>query len=315
MKRKLTACIVNKAHDRKLYGTVLVIISGVLYGMIGYFGMQLFYQGLSVPNMLFWRFFTAGCWMLLVGMLTRHSYYHLRNNMRLMLKLAAVGSVSYVGGSAFFYLASLSIGTGPAMVIFFSFPIFVTLFSLIFKQSRLNRYVLMALIMVVAGLILLNGSGEHNLNNKGILLAMIASFSYAVYVFYSKRSATAVDSHWLTLLICFGCAMVALCFALIDHSFAIPTTLQATKDILILGILATAIPIQLLLNGLKYISSVKASILSILEPVTTVIVGILFLNESLSTMQVIGVLVMLAGAIIIQFEKPAVFKPKESPFK
>jgi drug/metabolite transporter (DMT)-like permease len=230
------------------------------------------------------------------------------------LKLSAVGTVSYAGASSFFYLSGLKIGTGPAMVIFFSYPIFVTLFSLFFKQSKMNRYVLISLVMVVTGLMLLNGSGAHDLNNMGIFLAMVASFSYGVYVYYSQHSSSKVDSVWLTLFTCFGCAMISLFFALVQHRFFVPNTFNAWKDILIIGVIATAIPIQLLLNGLKYISSVNASILSVLEPVTTVVVGILFLNESLSAMQVIGILVILSGAMVIQFEKSTEFR-KAKPLK
>lgn len=300
--------------DHKLFGTILVATSGLLYGMIGYFGMQLFYEGYSVPNMLFWRFAVASVWMLLIGLLAKGKRASFFTKLPLMLQLAAVGTVSYAGGSAFFYLSSLYIGTGAAMVIFFSYPVFVMLFSLIFKQSKMNRYMVIALVMVIGGLLLLNGSGAHNLSNMGIFLAMIASFSYGVYVYYSQHSSSRVDSHWLTLLLCVGCSAIFLSFAVGTHTFAFPASLVAWKYILILGILATAIPIQLLLNGLKYISSVKASILSVLEPVTTVIIGVLFLGENLSAMQLVGILTMLSGAMVIQFEKSPEFKVG-TPFK
>jgi drug/metabolite transporter (DMT)-like permease len=305
----------KRARDNhKLLGTILVSISGLLYGLIGYFGMQLFYQGYSVPNMLFWRFAVATMWMLLIGFLTKRKRAPFLDKLPLMLQLAAVGAVSYSGGSAFFYLSSLYIGTGAAMVIFFSFPVFVTLFSLIFKQSKMNRYVFIALAMVITGLLLLNGNGEHDLSNTGIFLAIIAAFSYGVYVYYSQHSSSRVDSHWLTLLICLGCSFIFFGFALANHSFVIPATQLAWKDILILGVISTAIPIQLLLNGLKYISSVKASILSVFEPVTTVVIGVVFLNEHLSAMQFLGILIILCGAMVIQFEKSPKFKI-ETPFK
>ncbi len=299
-----------------MLGTFLVVTSGFLYGMIGYFGMQLFHQGFTVPAMLFWRFFIAAVWMCFAVLLLRRGRRHKldKEQFKLMLELASVGALSYAGGSSFYYLSSLHIGTGPAMVIFFSFPVFVTLFSVFFKQSKMNRYVAIALLMVVSGLVLLNGSGDHNLDNFGILLGLIAAFSYAVYVYYSKRSSTKVDSLWLTLFICIGCTLVFSFFALITRSFQLPPTPQAWRDILILGIVSTAIPIQLLLNGLKYVSSVKASILSVLEAVTTVVVGVMFLNETLSGMQVMGVLIVLSGAIVIQFEKQSEFKVR-APLK
>jgi drug/metabolite transporter (DMT)-like permease len=88
------------------------------------------------------------------------------------------------------------------------------------------------------------------------------------------------------------------------HTFTVPTTITAWANVLAIGIIATAIPIQLLLDGLKFISSVKASILSVLEPVMVVVMGLAFLGESISSMQVIGIITVLTGAILIQFERP-----------
>lgn len=290
-------------EHRPYYGAFLVLLSGLLYGMIGYFGMQLFYQGFSVPAMLFWRFVVASLWMLGFGLVTRHSFQQTKHQLPMVIKMASIGAISYSGGSAFFYLAGLLIGTGPAMVIFFSFPVFVTLFAITFKKSSLNPFNIVALLMVVVGMICLNGSGEHNLNNWGIVLGLIAAFSYGVYVYYSKGSSSQVDTLWLTFFICVGCSLLFMVFTLLTQTWYYPQTYAAWRDILILGIVATAIPIQLLLNGLKYISSIKASILSVMEPVTTVVVGVLLLSERLSTLQVIGILIVLIGAIVIQFEK------------
>lgn len=302
--------------NHKLFGTLLVITSGLLYGMIGYFGIKLFEQGFSVPAMLFWRFFIAAAWMLIMTLVLRRGHKHklASGQLGLMLKLAVIGAISYAGGSAFYYLSSLHIGTGPAMVIFFSFPVFVTLFSVVFKKTRMNRYVVLALLMVMSGMVCLNGSGIHNLDNMGILFALIAAVSYAVYVYYSQASSTQVDTLRLTLFICAGCSLIFLFFAVASQTFQVPHTLRAWRDILTIGVIATAVPIQLLLNGLKYISSVKASILSVLEPVTTVVIGLLFLNETLSGMQVAGILIVLSGAVVIQFEKQPEFKAK-TPLK
>lgn len=64
-------------------------------------------------------------------------------------------------------------------------------------------------------------------------------------------------------------------------------------------IVATAIPIQLLLDGLKYVSPVKASILSVFEPLVTVFIGFVLLHETMSSLQSIGITIVLLGAILI----------------
>jgi drug/metabolite transporter (DMT)-like permease len=82
-----------------------------------------------------------------------------------------------------------------------------------------------------------------------------------------------------------------------------PETLKSWLYILAVGIIATALPIQLMLKGLKYISSMRASIISVVEPLVTVFVGVILLQETISYLQFIGVFVILASALLVQFQK------------
>jgi drug/metabolite transporter (DMT)-like permease len=47
----------------------------------------------------------------------------------------------------------------------------------------------------------------------------------------------------------------------------------------------------------------RASIISVLEPLVTVVVGIILLNESISNVQLIGGLLILSSALVVQFQK------------
>jgi len=285
-----------------LLGTLLVTCSGILYGMLGYIGTQLFYLHFPIIAMLFWRFFIAALWILFSNALIWRRLMVFNPDTRSLLKIMLLGTMTYTAGSTFYFMASKHIGTGLAMVIFFSFPIFVTLFALASGKWKMNSHAFAALIAVLIGLVLLKGHGHYALNMGGILLALSSALCYAIYV-YISHTATRFDSRLLTLIICSGNALICLMIAHFTHSFVVPRTLEEWGYICALGILATALPIQLLLDGLKYISPVKASILSVFEPVVTVLIGIALLHEKISILQAIGVIIVLSAAILIQFEK------------
>jgi drug/metabolite transporter (DMT)-like permease len=217
-----------------------------------------------------------------------------------------LGGASYSLGSLFFFLASKYTGTGVAMVIFFCFPVFVTLFSWVTTSWRMNIHAAMSLIAIIAGLMLLKGHGSHRLSLTGIIFAILAGISYAIYVIYSKNNIKNIDSNLLTFLVCLGNTLIFFVLSCATKSFYIPHTLHAWFYISALGIVATAIPIQLLLDGIKHISPIKASILSVLEPVVTLLVGVTLLNESMSGVQAAGIMIILFGAILIQFERQKV---------
>jgi drug/metabolite transporter (DMT)-like permease len=81
----------------------------------------------------------------------------------------------------------------------------------------------------------------------------------------------------------------------------IPQNIDTWLNLLVIGVIATVIPILLMLHSLKYISSEKASILSVLEPVFFVIFGVVLLGETLQAWHAFGVVLVLLGALITLF--------------
>lgn len=282
-------------------GFLFVALSGLLYGCLGYFGSQLLVAQCSITTMLFWRFLLAGLWMLTTRFWVREKSLAYTLSTHRLLKAMLISVFFYSGGSFFYFVALQYIGTAIAMVIFFSFPVFVVLYELLFTNFRMNWQTAATLLAVIGGLVLLqDGCGVHHW--QGLLYAGIASVFYASYILYSKCIINKVSSRLFTIAICFGNALFFMFLSLYQHSFSFPATAIAWCNVLAIGIIATALPIQLLLEGLKTIDPFKASVLSVLEPVTTILIGVILLDEHLSLLQSVGVIVVLLGAITVQFK-------------
>ena len=157
---------------------------------------------------------------------------------------------------------------------------------------------------MMAGLFMLKETSNHSPGFTGILYGVSAAIFYAFYIIGSKKySNTPIDSNVLTTLLSLGCTLLFLVLSLSEHSLSLPTSRNTWIYILILGTVATAIPIQLMLEGLKHISSVRASIISVLEPLVTVMVGVFLLEESISLVQTLGACIILGSAVLVQFQK------------
>jgi drug/metabolite transporter (DMT)-like permease len=153
------------------------------------------------------------------------------------------------------------------------------------------------------GLMLLKGQGEESINMIGIVFALLASVSYAVYVFSNrKKDSINLDARSQSFLLCLGSAGVFLLTSLYQQQFTFPVTFQAWIYILGISIIATALPIQLMLVGMKQTSAVRASILTVFEPLVTFLVGIVLLNEMVSTRQILGVIVVLTSVTLYQLK-------------
>lgn len=284
------------------YAIWLVLLSGTLYGFLGYFGTQLLKENLTISTMLFWRFFIAGIWMLVWSFFQGQTISFKHIKIKSVLPLLLV-SIFYACSSLLYFYASEDAGTGLAMVIFFSYPIFVALMVWARHYKPPTTLSLISLIVVMFGLFLLQKNDLSPIRISSIVLALGASLSYALYIFKSKQISNLFKPEYYTMSICFISAGVFLVMAIYLHQFSIPSSFRAWSYIISLGVLVTALPIQLLLYGLKSISSLKVSILSALEPVVTLIVGIIALDEAVSFVQLMGVIVIIIGTFIIQFSR------------
>lgn len=294
----------NVAPSRSLFiPMTCVLLSGVLYGLLGYLGSQILDQKFTISSMLFWRFFIASLWMISISYWkTGRSFFSLPRVKGNFIPFA-VCALCYGLSTFFYFVASRTTGTGLAMVVFFSYPMFIALYTFYQNQWRSNGATIFSLIVGLLGLVMLMERDGKTVNLFGIAFSILSAITYAIYILRSKKSLQAIDSWQFTSIVCIFSSMIFFGVALVDGEFTIPESMEAVGYLLTLGIFATAIPIQLLLIGLKEISALKASMASVLEPVVTLFIGVVFLTESVTYLQVLGAALILIASILIQAVK------------
>lgn len=280
--------IVSLKHKGIFYAA----LSGFLFGLLGYFGTHAMQGNLSVYNMLFWRFTVCSLFIAVVVCLQVKT---LPQALKPLLKPFCHGMAFYSTSSILYFIASQYIGTGLSMVIFFTYPVIVMLLDSLLFKNQINRHYYIAMGIILAGLSFLINLQNMTLNLLGIAFGLSSAALYAFYILASKNSGGSPLVS--TLMTSTGCMISCLLAAQIDGSFIIPTSFAVWGDILGIGIICTALPIICLLKGLTYISSVQASILSVLEPISVLIVAVLLLNEKIIVQQVVGAIIILAGAV------------------
>src|SRR5438132_7429592 len=103
-------------------GTLYAIISGLFYGLVGYFGISVVHANFSISNMLFWRFLIS---ILLIILFLTPKIRQIKINDRAIWGAFISGAIFYSSSSVTYFMASSYIGTGLSMVIFFTYPAFV----------------------------------------------------------------------------------------------------------------------------------------------------------------------------------------------
>lgn len=185
------------------------------------------------------------------------------------------------------------------MVIFFTYPVLIMLINfLVYKQAILKIYY-WAILIILIGMSLLVNMKALSFNLWGIALGVVSAFFYGCYIIASKKNT--LSPNMSTLMVCLGCMVTSLIVSLANHTLVIPSSTTVWLHLSGIAIIATVIPILLMLYSLQCISSEKASILSVLEPVFVVIFGVLLLGEELHLRSVVGIILILAGALLTLF--------------
>lgn len=269
-------------------GALLAIASGLCYGLVGYFGVTFMQRDFSVSCMLFWRFFIATAFMTLF----------FRKNLftKDALWLFGYGLLFYGPSTTLYFMASEYIGTGLAMVLLFTFPAMVMLINSAYYKAKIRKTYYFAFLLIMIGMCFLVNPENMTVGVYGITLGLISALLYAFYIACSKH--VSVEPKFSTLMVSAGCMSTSLIVSLYEESLYLPASFSSWLEISAMGLICTAIPILLFLKAMHYITSEKASMLSVLEPVFVVLFGILLLDETVSGLEFIGVGTILSGALL-----------------
>lgn len=280
-------------YSKRTLGSLYALVSGITYGSLGYFGMTIIQQNWSIYNMQTWRFLVATCVTLVLLLVKRKT---LNDSWSEMLKIFACGVLLYGPTAMVYFVASESLGTGPAMVIFFTFPAMVMLLNRVLYGKRIAPVYIGAFAMIAVGMCFLVGIGTGTSDCVSVALGLLSALLYAVYVIQSKYAQ--ISPYVSACMVSLGCMTAALIAALVDGSLVVPTTWALWKNIIAMGVVSTALPIVLMLESFRYISAEQSSLLSVFEPITVVVSGIVLLGESVSMVQGVGVVAILGGVLI-----------------
>lgn len=288
-------------------GVFYTALSAILYGCIGYFGASLMHAGFSVCDLLLWRFFVS----LLMLAPCLFFVFKESSNVKLLnlTSLFLISAVFYGGGTACYFEASRTIGTGLAMVLFFTYPLFVAILSIITKKSPINLPTVIALILIVIGSVLIAFGNGINIEMDliGLTFALASGLGYGLYVFGSKESSRNMSPLLSAFVVCAGNSAAFTLYSFFGQGyFLMPSSQAVWTDIFLFALIGTVLPILLLLRGLKTLSANKASIIGVLEPVAVLAVGAFILKEEVTWIQLFGAIIILLSAVAIQFEKDSV---------
>lgn len=286
----------NKAQ---LTASILIIMAGCCWGIIGYFSKSLSNAGLSSIQISLLRSLVTSITLFIFTLLTD------RKQLSILFKDIWLFIGSGVLSIALFnvcYFISIEENTlSLAAILLYTAPSFVVIISHLIFKEKITKNKLYALIFSFMGCFLAMGAFRESIKITliGLFFGIGSGFGYALYSIFSGIAVKKYSS--LTVIMyTFFFATIALfpfsnpsgIYSIMIHSHAI------IQNTLALGWISTLLPFILYTKGLKQLEPGKASILTFIEPVIATILGITVFHEKFTVFNLGGILLILLSIII-----------------
>lgn len=290
----------------RLKGIGWILVSAVGYGSMALFARLAYADGVSTTSLLAWRFMLAslilGSWLLLRRTPLPRG--------RALAQYIGLGAL--FAAMAWAYFAALHYASsGLVALLVYTYPVMVAVLGALLGIDRFGKPEFGALVACSAGLVLLLGRALEAGQPLGIALSLLAGLLYAIYILASSQVGHHSDPLGASWVVLTTAGVLHCLFAGFNHP-TWPVSATGWTALVALSCFSSALAVSAFLTGLRDVGPTLASVLSTLEPVVTVSLGLVFLGESLSGGALAGSLLVLgaaAGLALARGRAPAAPSP------
>ncbi len=290
-----------------LTGIALVLVSAVLFSTKSIF-IKLAYQEDVLPiALLALRMVSALPFFLVMVVLAERHKDRVTLHRRDWGALILLGFGGYYLASLLDFLGLQYISAGLERLVLFLYPTMTVLLTAFVLKQRVSKLTWLAIAVSYVGMALVVWDDMHHPSEHlalGMLLVFGSALSYAIYLVGSGEMIQRIGATRFTgIALSISCLCCLLHFLLSAPVSALYVSPRVWILGLILGVVCTVIPATLLTNGIRRIGASQAALIGAVGPVATLYLGYVVLGETLSWLQGLGTVFVLAGVLLVTLRK------------
>ena len=276
----------------KNIGIILALTAGVCFGLSNTFA-GLAYSGGATPfTMSATRFFLPSL-ILTIIILAQGNAIFLPTRAGVIALLLGVVTILYtIALLEAFQLILVPI----AVLIFYLFPIFTGIILKLLGWGQFNMTKAVCAVVAFSGLGLTLMVQIENIEGTGIILAAIAALGLALVSVVSQRLIKDEDPRQATLYMAASALMVMVVLVVIEGSLPLPSNITGWVGFSLSNIMYAAAMISFF-YAISISGAGTTTFLTNIEPLVVVGTAFLFLDQSLTIVQLFGVLVVVLALI------------------
>ena len=279
---------------KQIKGILLIIAGSFGFGVMPSLALNAYTGGINVMTMLALKY-TLVCVIMFPVVILRHKIHQLPK--AALVKIFVLSATLYTAQATLYAFSVTLIPVALAALVLFTYPIQVSLIGALVFKEKFSLSGKLWLGAAFLGLVLLFIQPMDGIQPLGVVTALGASLSYAVYVVLLDRVTAGSNIQPMTTnaLLNAGAAFTVVIISLLTGQLNLVFTPITWVYVLYNGIFVGIIAYWLWLMGMRELGSVKASVLSMSEPVFASLASVILLDQRLGAAEIVGGAVLLVA--------------------
>jgi drug/metabolite transporter (DMT)-like permease len=288
----------------------MVVVSAACFGTLAVLAPLAYAAGAAPLPLLAWRFMLAA--VLLAGVTAVRNPRSLVVGRADLARYSALAITGYGAASVCFFFALKFADAAVVAVLLYAYPAFVTIASWVFLGEKATWQRGAAVLVTFVGCALVVGllGGVRHVQWQGIALGLGAAVGYTLFNLLSHRWLPG-RSQLVMMTYTFGIAsLMTATLTLIAGQSLYPSWQPAAWWLLgVIVLVPTFAAVILYLQGIRGLGPSQAAVVSTLEPLFTIVLAWLVLQQRLAPAQIVGAALVLAGVVGSEIVARSVVEP------
>ncbi len=282
-------------------GTLTVIASGIMWGLISIFVRKLSAAGFDSFRIMCLRAWQGAIIMFALLAIFKRDYLKIR--IKDIWMFMGSGIISLTAFSYCYFTTIVNSGAAVAVVLLYTSPIFVMLLSAVFFKERITKRKVMALAMTFTGCVFVAGiiGGNVSMSYSSLLLGLGSGLGYAFYSIFAGFAIKKYSSLTVTFYtFVFSGLTLMIFFNPIEIVKTI--TLDLVPYLIGMAVICTVLPYICYTVGLSKMEKSRAAVVVTVEPLVGTLLGLIVFHEEKSVLKIIGIILIFAAVIMLGME-------------
>lgn len=282
----------------KSKGIAFGVLAAFIYGFTPILGKLTYMEGSNSMSLTFYRNFLSIPFLFFI---IKYKKIDIKINKSELKKLAILASLGSTLTALTLYGAYNYISVGMTTTIHYIYPVLVTAVCILVYKEKVSKEKIIALILSTIGVMMFF---EGDFSIIGVSLALLSGVFYAAHILYIDKSGlNTMYPFKITFYLSLFSSLYLFIAGVANGSLVYVMTPKGWVFTALVAFFVSFLANTFIPIGVKYVGPTVTSIVGMFEPITSVILGILVLNEPVTAKNIIACILILAGVLIVTIVK------------